>query len=368
MRRFNPVLMLYRMGKRWCILSGRASAPEMTLAGTRKYSSIMVIALAYMVMLRAQDTARAQAPGALPPPAAATLPASAPAELPVDDADGPVQDVPRPNYLSGSFDINLMNVGADFAGHDIVAVFRAVQDAPELAPRAATESKAQLDARRSEFAHGTLFGTVKPGGYLAFVLDDESTFKPEFHYDTDTSVLEVNFTGSMERYLMDSSFNDNGARGLDGILLRTVVWHHEKFLGGAGSRRVNIERTFSDRYGLAFARNGWLFRNSADYHRKFSYLQMMEPMVWRRQVRDRSKVMLVCRLAAPWVVSSSYAHDPSIAEPYEIFAGNHLLYVVPEQVWVFSSMTGEVFSRVSETSLASDEQRQLREKQAVVVP
>jgi hypothetical protein len=200
---------------------------------------------------------------------------------------------------------------------------------------------------------------------MAFVVYDDSIFKPEFYYDTDTSILEVSLSGSTSRYL-----SEQHRSRLDGILLRTMAWWQESFAGGRGADRVTVERSYSDKYSVVFSQDSWLFRSSVDYHRKFSYLKEMEPMVWRRRLRDRARVLLVCRLTEPWSHHGMIAHDASLAEPYEIISGDNYLYVVPEQIWIYNVVTGEIFAKISEASLAAEQEQQklLREKQAVIVP
>ena len=78
-----------------------------------------------------------------------------------------------------------------------------------------------------------------------------------------------------------------------------------------------------------------------------------------KALKTDAKLLLVCRLAEPWLRQSAHGHDPTINEPYETIVGDNYVQVVPEQLWVFNQKTGEVLRKLSESSIGGEQNQQL---------
>jgi hypothetical protein len=72
-------------------------------------------------------------------------------------------------------------------------------------------------------------------------------------------------------------------------------------------------------------------------------------------LKPDAKLLLVCRLTEPWLRTTASGHDPTFSEPFETIVGESYLQVIPEQLWVFNSRTGEVVRKVAAASVGTEQ-------------
>ena len=88
----------------------------------------------------------------------------------------------------------MTTLGRNFVGHEIAAVFKAIQDAPALQEKSEFESTAAYRARRDLFITRPLFASLMPTGLFAFVIEDSAS-SLEFTYDADELTMKIVING-----------------------------------------------------------------------------------------------------------------------------------------------------------------------------
>jgi len=260
----------------------------------------------------------------------------------------------QPKYLSTPLDLTSTNLGQGFRGHDITAVVGAIKKSPALRGKSEFESTSAFEVRKAGFVKQVLYAGLVPSGYFGFVIDGGSIFPPEFKYDADSESIAVTLTGSTEQFVLDDD-----KPTLDGIVIRDIVKERKNYTASnAFGAKVQVRSTFSDVYGIAFDQDNWLFRAAEDYSRRFTYNLPMPPSEARSWKID-GKLLLVCRLSEPWLRHSAHGHDPTIDEPYETLVDDNYLQVVPDQLWIFNEKTGGVIRKLSASTIATEQDRQM---------
>jgi PDZ domain len=284
-------------------------------------------------------------------PATAKAPAKAKPEAP---KPLPETKAPPPKYLTVPLDLGQTNLGADFVGHDITAVFETIRNSPALKEKSEFESTSAFQRRRSGFSDQPLFANVTPTGFFAFVVEGV-VYAPQFKYDADAQMLAVALSAQTVSFTMDKD-----KPTLDGVRIRRINIDRDSYIGSnAYGAKIKVDRTYASEFGVAFNQGNWLFRTAERYSlQQFSYLLAIGPDEAKALKADL-KLLLVCRLTDPWFRHSAHGHDPTVTEPYETLVDENYLQISPEQVWIFNSRTGEVVRKLSESSIAADQDQQL---------
>jgi hypothetical protein len=115
---------------------------------------------------------------------------------------------------------------------------------------------------------------------------------------------------------------------------------------------MKVDRTYSEDFGVAFAPDMWVFA-SRGLSRMFKHRLAMGPEE-AREFKPDAQLLFVCHLIQPWMGYSVSGHDPTFSQPHETLVGESYLQVVPEELWVFNSRTGEVIQKYS-SSLGRDD-------------
>jgi hypothetical protein len=260
----------------------------------------------------------------------------------------------RPQYLKSPLDLTANNVGANFFGHDIAAIFQAVKSSPSLQEKSEFESTAVFQARRAAFVSQPLFASLLPTAHLAFIVAEGSTFAPRFRYDADSQTLSLLLTATSEQFILDKH-----RPTLDTILVQRVVRDSGTYVGtNAFGAKVEVRKTFAEEYGIAFEQHSWIFPRSGGYERAFSYVMAMEPDQ-ARTLKVDAGLLLICRLEEPWIRSTAHGHEATISEPYETLVGDNYLQVIPEEIWIFNKKTGDVIAKLSAASIGNERDHQL---------
>ena len=245
-----------------------------------------------------------------------------------------------PKFLAGPVDLDTTNVGAGFVGHDISSIFKAVKESPFLQKKTEFETTGASEARRLLFATEPIFGRLRSSHPLAFVVEEQESFK----YDADSQTMSVRITGRT------INFFDNGSQSLDTVRVHRVTLDRDKYIGSNSfGAKVEVDRTYRDEFGIAFPQSAWIFRESGHYDRQFNFLFAMD-LETARAVKADLRIVLVCRLTEPYFHSAAHGHDAIVSEPYETVVGDSYLDVDLLQVLVINWRTGQVLRRVSEPS------------------
>jgi len=262
---------------------------------------------------------------------------------------------PPRKYLVTGLNLTESNVGPNFHGHDIIAVFKAVEKSPALKEKGEFESSSIFEMRRAGFLNRPFYGDLSSNDYFGFVVPSgDITSSPEFKYDPDTQTLAITLTGASKEFI-ELPKNLYVPHPLDTILIhRTVVNHGKSYMASnAFGAKVRVHEASWDEYGIAFEPASWLFPSPSGSP-SFTYKLKMTPDE-ARALEPYAKLMLICRLAEPWLRRSTEGGDATFDEPYQNFVGDKYLVVNPEQLWVFNGKTGEVVTKLSASSVPRDE-------------
>jgi hypothetical protein len=243
-------------------------------------------------------------------------------------------------------------------GHDIKAVVEAIKNSPFLKEKSEFETTSAFETRRASFADRPLFGGVTPKTQLAFVLSTDPSFAPGFKYDADSETMTVTATGSAEEFTVEK-----GETTLDALVVR-IERRRDAYIGGnAFGANVKVDRTHADDWGVAFDQDNWVFESLGDFdfQRGFTHSIPMTSDA-AQTLKPFARLLLVCHLKDPWLRHKVFGKSATVSDPSEIFADENYLEVVPDELWLFNSQTGEVVRKFSEASVSSDADEQLKLK------
>jgi hypothetical protein len=263
-------------------------------------------------------------------------------------------DALQSGWLLGPFDVTVLSLGSSFKGHDVAAVFEAVRNSPSLKEKSEFETTPESESRQAGFSARPLFASVTPTGNVAFVVES-TALAPLSKYDADSRVLTVVLSGATKRFVLEKE----DTTLLDSVTVRVIVRDRNSYIGtNAFGANVKVDRTYKEELGGVFAQGNWLFGPPGDPAREMRYLLEMAPDE-AKVLKPDIKLLLVCHLAAPWFHHSAHGHDPTIDEPYETLIAEHYLQILPEQLWVFNSRTGDVIKKLTARSVVSEQGEQL---------
>jgi len=256
----------------------------------------------------------------------------------------------QPNFLAVPLDISTSNLGPGFVGHDIVGIYKALKNAPSIAPKGEFETAAQFEQRTTEMAKKPILGSITPDDRFAFVISREmvmGSWPLRFTYDADLRLLQADFSAEYA----DFSIDPDKARRTT-ILTRQVQADPQPGIGTRAAAPTPVNR-HPDFYSISLAKD-WLFQPGKS-QLSFSHLIDVAPEE-AKAFKDDLQALMVCRLASPWTRRNVFGHG-SIRSG-GLFDVNYL-EVVPEQLWLFNSRTGEVLEKITEESLNKNKNQQL---------
>jgi len=244
-------------------------------------------------------------------------------------------------------DVTTQNVGPNFQGHDIIAVFEAIKKSPEVREKGEFETTAAFDTRRSGFSNHPLIGTTTPGDHFGFLLATAPASMPESKFDADTQTLSIILRGARIDFLAPY-------HKLDAVLVRSPNYDRSTYVASnAFGAKATVTELYGQAYGLAFDLDSWVFRASPSDARELTYTMKMSSDE-ARVLKPDLKIILVCRLSEPWLRTSAHGHDATIDDPYKVLVGDNYLQVIPEQVWILNGRTGQVITKLSEATFTTE--------------
>lgn len=262
---------------------------------------------------------------------------------------------PRSGYLTEAVDLNSTNVGPDFKGHDIEAVVEAIQTSHSLSPKSEFETTAAYEARRDSVSNQPLFGSVTPTSLFAFVFDSEIPQSPLLGYDADSQIMMLRLRAMDHQFLLES---DQPTLATIPVKLSNV--RSEKYLGSnAFGATREVEKISAEEYGLAISRDAWFFSGNKNNDLDFMYFFQV-PLDQAQAFKKEHEIVLICRLAAPWLHRDVHGHDATLSDPNQSLIEERDLAVTPLRIWVVNKETGAVVRDISQFSQAKDLPNQQR--------
>ncbi len=243
--------------------------------------------------------------------------------------------LPSPQgFVSGAFDQSRKTVGANFRGHDLIALFRSLQRSPDLREKGEFETTAAFEARQAKFVDEPLLPRFLPNSLMALVVPHEGWLaESEFQYDADEEVLQVHLNTSpvhdfpSPRVTLRWASGDLGSYAASNAFGATVRVH--------SSNEVEYGIVFdTDRYSdLIFDHDGVIDR-------------IAMPPDKARSTVPHLRLLLVCRLVSPWLNTESGMHEATISEPRETLYTYNTMYAALSSVWVFDERDGRVLDKI----------------------
>jgi hypothetical protein len=261
-----------------------------------------------------------------------------------------VMGTAQPNYLTVPLDINTGNLGPGFAGNDIVGIYKALKNVPGIAPRGEFETTEQFEQRTSEMAKKPILGSIALNDHFAFVISREmvmGSLPLQLTYDADLRLLQADFSAEYADFSIDP---DKARR--TAVLLRQVENGPLPGSTTRGSASIALNR-HPDYYSISLARD-WLFQPGKS-QLSFSHLMDVAPEE-AKLLKDDLRAVLVCRITPPWTRRKSFGY--ASVRTGGLF-NVYYLEVVPEQLWIYNSRTGEVVEQITEESLSKNKDQQL---------
>jgi hypothetical protein len=256
----------------------------------------------------------------------------------------------QPNFLAVPLDISTSNLGPGFVGHDIVGIYKALKNAPSIAPKGELETTAQFEQRTSEGAKKPILGAITASDHLAFVISREmveAMWPLKLTYDADLRLLQADFSAEYADFSIDP---DKARR--TAMLVRQVDSDQQPGRGARRAASTDVKRP-PDSYSISLAKD-WLFQPERD-HLSFTHLIDVAPEE-AKAYKDDLQALMVCRLTSPGTRRN--VHGYGFADSGGVFGANYL-EVVPEQLWLYNSRTGEVLEKITEESLSKNKNQQL---------
>jgi hypothetical protein len=235
-------------------------------------------------------------------------------------------------YLSQSFNSELEALPPKFSGHNIETVVKALKARRKLL-RGDFESTKQYEQRMGSYEDDILYGRVKLSDVLSF------TFRPIMKYDADAELLTVSLpfgtpngpeapTNTLEampfvsRVVTSGSYVGNNALGV--------------------KRRIQVVK--STEFQISYSIPEWVYTererdSGGDVLNQFQL--SMARAAAARHVRN-VQVVLVVRLAPPFLTTSRNALRPTMASPYSGSSVVHDVRVDLLAFIFFDYSTGEI--------------------------
>jgi hypothetical protein len=257
-------------------------------------------------------------------------------------AEGPVAYPGGPAYSVGAF---TGSIGPHYLGHDLQTIYSVLES--RLSPRGEYEKTSEYQERLRRAMIEPIVGELRPSGLFAFVFRPtrgSDIEMPTLHYDADREEMIVN-VNSVED---NRQYPDNR----EGEYSRAIIW-----MSASSSRSYEGSNAFGataevtsingERYALLFDQSTRQFMSDVENNKLSTsgevrfHLSVDEA----RDLRDRLRVLIVCRIKEPPVTNGSAYNQPTISDPTEIAIKDNYLHVALDSIWVFDDETGKVYAK-----------------------
>lgn len=245
--------------------------------------------------------------------------------------------VNQSSFLTTPFDPTQSTLGPNFRGHDIAAVYRAIDQSPARQERGEFEVNAAFERRQSSFEKVPLYGRVFTSSTFAFVVPTGNNFIDDssFIYDPDSEKFDVFVPATREK-------------GLRRVTLRSVEYDRGSYLAGnAFNAKARVTSYRIDEFGVHFDINENAYLDPPTLESEHPLVSLPVPLAEAIKLKPALRVLLVCNLIDPWIDFDVSSHDPTITEPEEWTASYRNVNVKLLGIWVFDQRTGKVLEKVS---------------------
>ncbi|HEY3297979.1 MAG TPA: hypothetical protein VGK34_04920 [Armatimonadota bacterium] len=258
-------------------------------------------------------------------------------------------------YLQKAIDPHTEALGSGFRGNDIRQIFLALEGAVALRDKSEFETTEQYESRLESFRPRLWGQEVGAYSLFGFVVEGDTLSDSEVSYDADGGELQY-----LLKTKSTSFFLERDRPNLPTTTVKRINVGSDSYVGSNAFGAKTIVKRFSEKeYGLALESADWMFGNGRyEFEKEFRRTIRISPEQ-ARQVKPAAKIMVVCRLEAPWIRHSADYIKPTIENPTEISIDQHYLQVMPEEIWLFDSRTGIVLEKVSAARLENERRERL---------
>src|SRR6266536_2671597 len=268
-------------------------------------------------------------------------------------------------FFVQAFDPSIASLPAHFRGHNAAEIYKRLAERKQASTKGEFETTEAYRQRMETKASQPLLGSMTLHSLLAFVVNDL-----ESEYDADRQVLHAKAKLSSVR---------------EGVTLRekgmSLHWNivnrsSSSYIGtNAFGARTRVESTASDFYEIAienyqqfairylrkstqevaddeavYARLGINPETIYDHLKDTALsadLKMNAQFAMR--AKENLRMLLVCRLAYPYIIEGTMYSKPTIDDPQEFFVNEYSVNTKLVEVWFFDSSTGQVYAKQQPT-------------------
>jgi len=253
-------------------------------------------------------------------------------------------------YLTTPMDLGLMNLGPNFMGQDIKAVFDAIKNAPALKEKSEFETTADFEKRRAGFMEKPLYANLEPWSPMGFVVGEAILSDQKFEYDADSKTLTLTFTPSTD-YLGSGLHQPP----LHSIPVRTTRVGQRSYTGtNAFGAVVDVDSKSYVQYGI-LNHDTWLFSTGKYGNPERKYSVQMTPDE-AKVLETAPKLLVICHLVSPWLREEAGWDDATLDVPIAVHTQYNYIQAIPEQLWIFNQKTGVVYAKLTASNIDNFDQ------------
>lgn len=276
-------------------------------------------------------------------------------------------------YSTHPFDPSVSSLPPNFRGHDAAALYKRLAAKNQISAKGEFEATESYLRRVQAEAAMPLLGSLTRNSVFAFVIG-QSEGKPgklESGYDADLHVLHVYAEPKV-------AFDNSEARSprpqplkLPKEVGRSLSWANtvteRSFYTGSNAfgAKVRVERSVHVFMAIAF-------RNYLHFASLRGFIDLNLDVAEAIRAKRNLKMLLVCRLAPPYVMTATGYFEPKNDDPYEETYYYYSLNTELLEIWFFDSVTGRVYAKekptpsTTEVNLTTNEKTCLNTKARIL--
>lgn len=270
-----------------------------------------------------------------------------------------------PQYAGVAPELDSPNVGPAYRGIDPEMVYKGLLSLGVGQSKSPFETTTEFEDRKRAVNTGNVLPNVPTSGRLAFVLNEPDTLAL-------LGSVKINYDADLELFSVIATFNEKTFLGQDGPTTVTADLKSKFETLGHSVRQnvfgatVDVSTDRAEHYGLALDRDTWLTQRRTlpgEILPKagvgFSFHMSHDAA---RQASSHLRVLLLCALREPWMLSSFASLAPTLSNPSDYTEIDRYLYVVPVELWAYDEASGGVLAKLNEESLRVEQARQEQEQ------
>ncbi|MBB5610393.1 MULTISPECIES: hypothetical protein [unclassified Janthinobacterium] len=234
-------------------------------------------------------------------------------------------------FSQDPFDANAETLPIDFRGHSCIAIsdrlkaFKLKKDEFE-----STKAYAErVEHVKSEPIYGNLNGSS-----IIAMSPDKPLLMPNYNADTETMTVRMLSHGSRTTMIGEGFFSS--------ALINSSLSSTQKYIGENGyGKKVEITSSVYDACGITFA-NIKSQGPSTGIPSDFSFKISPDDA---RLNKGAIRILYIAKLESPFLSRYGNMIKPTMDNPIELLWNGDSLVMKLSQVWLYSSVTGKVFSK-----------------------